>query len=264
MNETRNEISPQELKSRVAFSLLLPVAQIATTLGLPLSDMKKWLETAYFQEARRRGLELKDVKDVMHVSISKASLLSRQLKRNFLDSEQRHELPRRIEYMLWAQPLSRARLSQVLPDVEDTELDEALAQLLDEERVEIVHSQGAELYRLKIKRARRVWDDLLARLDGLNNALRSVGDTVFSRFFDPDSPSFARTLTFHVQEQDIERLERFYEEILFPFIEELNEAAEAKTDEANAISLSLFWARRGAAETATAKSTETTKIEEDE
>lgn len=244
---TRDDITESELRSRIIFSLMVPIAQVATTLNLPLSDMKKWLETAYFQEARRRGLELKEITQVMDVSISKASLLSRQLKENFLESQQEHELPRRIEYMLWAQPLSEGRLSQVLPGIEADELRDALDLLVREQRIAMKQeAPGLEpKYELQIKKARRVWDNWLARLDGLQNALRTVGDTVYSRFFATDLPAFARTLTFHIRDEDVEALERFYEEEVFPFIENLNNAAEDSGD-AKTISLSLFWALKDA------------------
>ena len=54
---------------------------------------------------------MKESMRAMSISISKATDLSRQLKQNLVGLvAQTHGLPRRIEYILWAEPLSRARL----------------------------------------------------------------------------------------------------------------------------------------------------------
>lgn len=236
-----------ELKDRVVYGLMLPAVRLATNFNVPLNQMKRWVETAYYQETKRRGLEMKDAKDVMSVSLSKVALLSRQLKENFMREADEYELPRRIEYMLWAEPLTRARLNQVLPDLGEEQITAAIELLLDEERIRPIDRATDPAYELNVSEDRRVWDTWLARLDGLGNALGSVADAVHARFFKGDQDAFARTLTFHVCEEDRQELKRFYEDELFPFIAGLNSRAEEEA-EAPVVSLSIFWAEKGAAD----------------
>ena len=194
-------------------------------------------------------MEVKDAQQVMGVSSSKSALLSKQLKQHFLQAEHAHELPRRIEYLIWAEPLTMAKLNQIMPEVERADLERALATLLKEERIAEQDRGGDVVYTLEIRHARRVWDNVLARLDGLNNALKSVSDAVFGRFFGAEPQhAFARTLTFHLRKADRHKLNQFYEEQLFPFIKSLNDAAEADTGEVEVTSVSVFWAPTGAAE----------------
>ncbi len=236
----------EEMKDRVVYGLMLPAVRMATTFRVPLSQMKRWVETAYYQETKRRGMEMKEAKDVMSVSLSKVALLSRQLKENFMRETDEYELPRRIEYMLWAEPLTLARLNQVLPELDEDQVAAAVELLLDEGRIRPVDRATEPAYELDITEARRVWDSWLARIDGLSNSLGSVADAVHARFFDQDEDAFARTLTFHVRDEDKGELRTFYEEQLFPFVAELNKRAE-ESGQAPVVSLSIFWADKNQA-----------------
>lgn len=234
-----------ELKDRVVYGLMLPAVRLATNFRVPLAQMKRWVETAYYQETKRRGMEMKEAKEVMSVSLSKVALLSRQLKENFMREDDEYELPRRIEYMLWAEPLTQARLNQVLPDLNELQIASAIEQLLDEGRIRAVDRATEPAYELDVTEARRVWDTWLARIDGLSNALGSVADAVNARFFEGDERALARTLTFHIREQDREQLRKFYEDELFPFIAGLNQKAEETAEPSPVVSLSIFWAEKG-------------------
>lgn len=238
----------EELKDRVVYGLMLPAVRLATNFHVPLAQMKRWVETAYYQETKRRGMEMKDAKEIMSVSLSKVALLSRQLKENFMRETDAYELPRRIEYMLWAEPLTLARLNQVLPERDEEQVAAAVELLLDEGRIEPVDRTSDSAYQLCVSEDRRVWDTWLARLDGLSNALGSVADAVHARFFRGDESAFARTLTFHVREEDRDELQRFYEDELFPFIAGLNSKAEESSEVSPVVSLSVFWADKGAAD----------------
>jgi hypothetical protein len=233
----------EELKDRVVYGLMLPAVRLATTFNVPLTQMKRWVETAYYQETKRRGMEMKEARQVMSVSLSKVALLSRQLKENFMREEDEYELPRRIEYMLWAEPLTLARLNQVLPEMQEGQVAAAVELLLEEERIRPVDRATDPAYELNVTEARRVWDTWLARLDGLSNSLGSVADAVYARFFEEEEGAFARTLTFHVRDEDVDKLKEFYEEQLFPFVAGLNAEAESEAD-APVVSLSIFWAEK--------------------
>ena len=245
MKTMRDEISLEELRDRVIYALFLPTVRLASRFGVPLAQMKELVETAYFQEARRQGLKMREISELMSVSSSKAALLSKQLKENFLSEEQEFELPRRIEFMLWAGPLSLARLNQVLPEVEEEAIEQAIEVLIGEGRIEPQEAdRGQVVYGLKIASSRRVWDSWMARLDGLRNALGVVSRAVYGRFFTGQDTSFARSLDFHLLPEDLEALRTFYEEELFPRIVALDEQAQRDEARALAMSLTLFWAAK--------------------
>ena len=242
MSDREEEISRAELQDRVLYALLGPSSRLARLFGTQLGTLRDLAEMAYYHETKRQGMKMKEVAELMDVSISKVALLSRALKENFLREEAQAELPRRIEFMLWAQPLSLAKIKQVLTDVSAQDVNRAIRELLDEGRI-IKEKQDANvLYRLAISTDRRVWDSWLARVDGLNNVLRNVTDAIYARFFTSEQAAFARTLTFRVRPEDLERLQEFYEKQLFKLVQELDAATEDEPGTAVPISLSVFWA----------------------
>ena len=250
----RDDISEAEIRDRVIYALFLPAVRVARAFGVPLGSLKAWLETAYYQETQRKGLKGSEVARLMDVSTSKVSLLARQLRETFVTDEVEASLPRRIEFMLWAEPLTRARLKQVLTDVDAAAVDQAVDQLVDGGRITADDSGRTTVYRLAIDRDRRAWDTWLARIDGLNDALGNVSDAVYARFFDQAPTAFARTLSFRLRRRALGRLRTFYEEQLFPLILELDaEAGDAHgeggdsshtggAEDAMGMRLSMFWA----------------------
>lgn len=261
--QVEGAISHEELSARVIYTLFLPSVRIARHFSIDLATMKGWLEMAYFHELKKDDLKQREIADVMGVSMSKVSLLSRQLKGNFLRAEREEELPRRIEFMLWAEPLSMLKLKQVLPDVSDEEIEQAVESLEEEGRI-VEESHGTTTaYRLVIQTDRRVWDSWVARVDGLQDALSNVTNVIYGRFFTGEPSTFARTLSFRLRRGRLDALQKLYEEHIFRTIVELDteagEALEAKAkreeeegsgpgthaeeDEViEELSLSLFWA----------------------
>ncbi len=240
--DRQEEISEEELRERVLYALLGPAARLGTVFGTPLGVVRELAEMAYYHETKRHGLKMKEVAELMDVSISKVALLSRALKENFFRDEAAGELPRRIEFMLWAEPLTLARIKQVLTDSSGEEVNDAIQELLDQGRVQKRREDPHVFYELAIKTDRRVWDSWLARIDGLNNVLRNVTDAVYARFFGADVAAFARTLTFRVHPDDLHELQKFYEEQLFELVHRLDARAEETPDEALPLALSMFWA----------------------
>ena len=162
------------LGDRVVYGLLRPAARVALAFGIPLKQLRERLQMAYFHEARDRGLKLREIADILDVSPRSAALLSKQLKENFLDVEAEVALPRRIEFLLWAEPLSAARIKQVLVEVDGDEVDAALDKLRDEGR--IVAEPGPR-GRWRVARAAfRLVDEKgwLSRLDGLDTLLATI------------------------------------------------------------------------------------------
>jgi hypothetical protein len=243
---TPETISEHELRSRVVYTLFLPPVRLARYFAVDLARMKEWLEMAYFHELRRDGFKQREIAEVMGVSMSKVSLLSKQLKGNFLRAEQEEALPRRIEFMLWAEPLSLLKLKQVLQDVDSLEIEQAVEELEQEGRIGKVAQGTTEVYELKIQTDRRVWDSWVARVDGLQDALGNITNVIYGRFFAEEPLAFARTLSFRLRRDRLHVLQELYEQHIFKTIVELDEEAGALPEdeqdiEIEELSISLFW-----------------------
>lgn len=222
------------------YSLLRPAIRTAFAFRLPIKELQDLVQMAYFHETRQHGLKMRQIAELFDVSMRKVALLSKRLKRNFLSEEAEHELPRRIEYMLWAEPISEARLCQALPEVPPEEIRQALERLIEQRRIRHVPDKP-ELFEVVRSEFRLVNDQVLARIDGLNNLLASVTHAVHGRFFKGEPKSFARTLSFRVRQEDLGELAEMYEEAIFAKLVELEKRAR-DDQEAESLDLSIVWA----------------------
>jgi hypothetical protein len=226
---------------RVVFSLLGPAVRVAFTLGVPMRELREALRLAYFKETRRRGQLLREAATTLDVSMRTLAALSAELKQNFLDAEQEVGLPRRVEFMLWAAPLSAARLRQVLRDVEGEDIDRALGALLAQGRIREV--PGRTLRYEVVRSEFRLVDEKgwLARLDALDNFMGTVAHAVYARFFADEPRAFARTLSLYVRPQSMGRLRALYEQTIWEELRALDAEAKGHED-AQMIDVSILWA----------------------
>lgn len=244
MKDGAGEAPPREAAERVVHALLRPAARLALELGVPLKQLVDWLQMAMFQEARARGLKLREVAAALDVSPRTAALLSKRLKLNFLDVEAEVELPRRIEFLLWGAPLSLPRLAQALPEVDEADVRAALDRLVAEARVRTV--PGATPRYEVVRSAFRLVGERgwLSRIDGLNNLLGSVRRAVVARFFGAPAAqdtALARTVGLRLRPGDLPRLRELYENTVWPALVALDAAAQDHPD-AVAIDVSVVWA----------------------
>ncbi len=235
-------LSDEEQKTQVTFSSLLPAARMATNFKIPLREMKRLIELAYYQEAKRRQMKMKDIKGLLNISMSKVGLLSKHLKEHFAKPEAEFGLPRMIMKLLWASPLSQVRIAQALEGFEADEIADTLAQLVEQKRIQKIQGRTTILYKLGEPQYRLVQDPWMARIDALNNLTLSVVQAVEARFFKQDQRAFARTLSFRVRPQDAPRLKALYEEHIFKLICELDELATQEEDGSVPMQLSVLWA----------------------
>lgn len=205
-----------------------------------MRDMKKLMELAYYQEARKRGLKMKEIAELMSISMAKVGLLSKDLKEYYLQPELEHGVGRQILSLLWASPLTEARIAQALPEFEADEVSVALQQLVDQRRIRATEGR-TEVYELAAPMHRLETDPWMAKVDGLNTLLDSVSLAVRRRFFAEDDRAMVRNVAFRVRPEDLDRLREHYEEHLFPLICELDDAVAGAGDSVP-IRLSLLWA----------------------
>ncbi len=233
------DMPAEERRARLVFSMLLPVVRLSRRFGISLADLTRWLRMAYFQELRSQGLTLKESCEVMGVSVPTAARLSRQLKTNFFAPERQHQLPQRIEFMLWAEGLSRARIHQCLPGVPNRDIDAALSQMVEEGRLQVEGER--ETFVVVKGKARLVGSAWSSRIGSLNSLLDNLSDTVWRRLVLEQPEAFARTLNFRVREEDLPRLRALYEEVVWPHLVSLDEKARNWRDRRD-VKLSIFWA----------------------
>ena len=239
-----------ELVRRVAYSLLLPAGRLAARHAIPLSELTTLAQLVYFGQLRQRSWTLKEIGQAMDVSLRTVKRLAQKMRQNFFAPEVEHELPRRIEFMLGTSPMSRARIQQVLGDVEEDAVDAALEALLREERVKLEDDGSATATYRATRPVTRLAtrESWVARIGALNALMSNVSQTVQGRFFTGDPASFARTISFRLRTEDLGELREFYEAQLMEKLKELEartesaDGQEEEEDEAIEIQLSLIWA----------------------
>lgn len=206
----RDEIELEELQDRMVFAALRPGGMLARRFGFTLNRLKKTLETVYFQETRDRGLSLREISDVMQISMSKTSLLSRQLKQAFM-SEASDNIKLRLEYMLANEPMTLARINQVITDAKFVEIERSLRELVDSGRI-IREGRGSEsTYHLNLDPERGDWDIWLMRLRSIERALKLVARAIAQHHDDEGMPP--RITKIRVPRRLLQRLGDSHEDV---------------------------------------------------
>lgn len=237
---TTPDIDENELRRRVLHALGQPLVRLARAFGTPLADTLTGLRMTYFQQLKDSGVTLREIGELLGVSERQAKRLQQQLREQFFDVDQAHALPLRIEFMLWATSMSRARVKQLLSGHAAADVDAAIDALLRDGR--IIEESG-RTPRLSPSRAvnNLVRDTWIARVGGLNSLFGNLADVVYGRFFKNEPRAFARTMTFLVSDADFAELQRIFAEELVPRIA----AMDAKARDAGtgtSVRLSLLWA----------------------
>ena len=139
--------------------------------------------------------------------------------------------------------MTEGRICQSVDDASDREVEEALDQLVAEERLERVDEGHTVRYRVPDTEFRLYETNWMACIDGLNNLVGNLTDAVVGRFFDGDDRSFARALNFRIKESDLEQLHAMYEEEIFETLKALEEEVDdPEADDVVDMSLSTLWA----------------------
>ncbi len=250
MSDKNNTTEPQQEDVQVVYTALAVAVGLAEHLRLGVKEVKRLAELSYFHHARRRGLKLREIAELMGVSAPKVGLLSKQFKAHFAAAEVAHGLHRRVLTLLWARTQTRQWLLRALEDFAPDDVHAALDALIAQGKVVEVPGRTPR-YQVAEGKHRMVNDAWLARLDGLQDMMSAVGLTIQRRIFDRDARAFARSVRVDVLPEDIERLQKFYKEDLFPLLSELNERAGLSED-AVTMRVSVMWAPQDGAKDADA------------
>lgn len=239
---TQQPIAETERRQRVLYSVSGAIVRLAYAFGIKLKELSYWIETSYFHFLRDQGMTLNEIARELDISPRKASMLSRQLKSNFMASERQHGAPRRVEFLLWAEPMSAARLKQLLQrEFNAGEIDDAIAELLEQERIKPTENPVTTTYTLAKSASRMYRDEFLTKIDGLNHFSKTFANVTLGRFETQDPRSFARTATLRCAPDDTDELREFYQDVIWPKLVELDERAKER-DDVFALDVSISWA----------------------
>jgi predicted XRE-type DNA-binding protein len=230
----------EELAKRVVYAFMYATARLADQFenGWSLKAAGRDLQMAWFHVLRARGLKQHQIAERLSISRASVAGLSRRLKANFLQAGNCEALQRRIEFMLWAEPLSRSRLHQVLTDCTAEAIDVAIEQLEQAGRITLQTGRTPRYVTARATRLAR--DGAMARLDGLGQLVGAVSQAAFSRFFTPERAAFARVSQLRVRREDLPQLRALYEHQIWPTLTALDAAADG-VESAQALEFVVTW-----------------------
>lgn len=230
-------VSPIDVRVRVVEVALTPALMLARVMAMPLDDLQHLVETAYFREARARGLSFRAIARRFDKSLRTITNLARRADGNepLLAGHRRLGHRRRIVAWLAVEgPADLTRIAHAIPDAERDELEADLEHLVEQ----AIATHDEDGYQIVAGYMDTQADDLNARLDALKHLLEGVTMAVHRRFFAPrdEGTSLARVLTF---EADSETLAQLAQDGYSALRESILRADESAGDDAVQASLTL-------------------------
>lgn len=232
-------MAQNELRQRMLHAFGRSVAMLSDAFGSSLQEAQESIRMAYFHEMKSRGLKLRQISDQLDISERHVKRLQKGFRENFLDAEREYDLPVRIEFLLWATPVSRKKVKQLLKRFESDEsvVDKAIDDLIESGRVAELDGELVVQKNVHSK----LDHTLIARMGGLTSFISNLTDAAYARFIDEEPEAFARTMSFLIKDGDIERLLAHFGESLIPTIQQIDEEAQNAPD-SRQLRLSVCWA----------------------
>lgn len=194
------ELAVAELPSRLVYSLLKAVVRVAAKANMPMADLTELTQLAYFDELRRsHPRELSTIAEKLGLSLRSIGGLNKRLRQAFFAAEANVQPTREVCSALVDGALSLAELQAALPDLEKTQLRQALAFLKKSEWVEIKERR----YQLKGRLRSYVDEQLTRKIDGLNRQMDILASSVWSRFVEGKNTSVGRSWVFAAKDKDV-------------------------------------------------------------
>ena len=190
-----------ELSSRLVYSLLKAAIRIAARVKMPMAQITSLAQLAYFEELRRKSpRDMNQVAKDLNVSLRTAATLSKRLKGEFFAPESEIEPLRRVTGILTEGEADLEQIAARTPDLDRAQIERALSVLTNNGWVR----NDEERYALTGPIRYHVDEGLDRKIDGLNNQLEVIADSVWARFVERDeSAAGARTWTFMARREEI-------------------------------------------------------------
>ena len=195
------EIAIAELPSRLVYSLCKAAAHVAAAARMPMGEVLRLMELAYFEEVRRRHpRELRTVADQLGLSLRSIGTLHRRLKDAFFAAERSLAPARRVTGILVSGARNLAELVEAAPELEPAQIRRAIRQL---EQRGWIRKSGAR-YALVDRLRSYVDEQLGARIDALNNQMEIIASSVWSRFVKGVDSAIGRSWVFAARGQELQ------------------------------------------------------------
>lgn len=200
-------LSPVDVRVRVVEVALTPALMLARVMALPLDDLQHLVATAYFREARARGLSFRSIARRFDKSLRTITNIARRAESDepLLAGHRRLGHRRRIVAWLAVEgPADLERVARAIPDADRDELEAELEHLVEQ----AIATRDESGYRIVAGYMDTRAEDLSARLDALKHLLEGVTMVIHRRFFEPrvEGTSLARVLTFEATPETLARL----------------------------------------------------------
>ena len=218
---------------RILFTTFYPAVKLAAEFNYPLDTVKDMMTLALWREAKRKHSTINVISLIFGKSTRTVKALSARFNKGGFFETTETNLMRRIEDHLSQRSMTIDELAERLPhsnEFDSTRL--AVRALLGEGRIEeLPRTPGAPTRYRVVARMHNVYSeaDWEARIDGLNEHLEVVTETIKQRFLGdtPDS-AVARTFTFQARPEDW----RAFREEMLEFVRQRTEVLEARAADA--------------------------------
>jgi hypothetical protein len=179
---------------RLVYSLLKPVVRAAARFHIPVRTLVDLLRLAYFELLIHSGLTQAQAARRFGQTERHMRSLAQRLRTDFFSAEQEIGLVREIENLVATRSPVEAELRRQFRSLDAEQLDEAIAQLLREER--IVRDENGRLTISK-RYVLLSSDQFKHRIDALNHFLESVDRALIARLvFDERDEAMMKTISF--------------------------------------------------------------------
>jgi len=167
-------------------------------------------------------------------------MLAQELRSDFFDPEIEHGLPRRIEFLLWPEPLSEGRVYQHLRGESKENIKAALSSLEREGRI-VSRIGKSTMYEVASSSSSLVNSSLMRRIDAANNMIEGISKSIWGSFFSLKDPGLGRTVKLHVHKDDLNELDDIYRENIFKRLEKLEGRLIPGEQNSQAITVCYAW-----------------------
>ncbi len=194
-------VNVREMQLRLVYSLLKPGVRAAARFGIPIRALGELLRLAYFEHLSRSGMSVADIAKRFGQTPRHMRSLQQRLKEDFFRAERDVGLAREVEAMVAEKSPREEELMAALATWDRDEVRAAVAELIEEERIER-DPEG----RLHMARQYVVLrsDEFHHRIDSLNHLLDGTYRAVLHRLvFDDRETALMKTISFSALPEEL-------------------------------------------------------------
>lgn len=187
-------VNVREMQLRLVYSLLKPAVRGAARFGIPIRALGELLRLAYFEHLSRSGMSVGDIAKRFGQTPRHMRSLAQRLKEDFFRAERDVGLAREVEALIAERSRRAEEVIASLPTWEADEVRAAIAELIEEQRIE--RDAEGHLHTAREYVVLRS-DEFHHRIDSLNHLLDGTYRAVLHRLvFDDHATAMMKTISF--------------------------------------------------------------------